>query len=90
MSCFPAALSGSAAHSRIGRRDEHGQVRTSVDPSLGHGQHPRQRGHTDSHAGRFPTRRTVLPPATKHVQLAALRRDFLPQLQELHPDAGER
>ena len=34
--------------------------------------------------------RTVLPPATKHVVLAALRRGRLPQLQELHPDAGER
>ena len=38
----------------------------------------------------FPTRRAVLPPATKHVVLAALRRGRLPQLQELHPDAGER
>ena len=32
----------------------------------------------------------VLPPATKHVVLAALRRGRLPQLQELHPDTGER
>ena len=40
--------------------------------------------------GRFPTRRTVLPPDTKRVVLAALRRGRLPQLQELRPDAGER
>ena len=31
----------------------------------------------------------MLPPATKHVVLAALRRGRLPQLQELHPGAGE-
>ena len=37
----------------------------------------------------FP-RRTVLPPATMHVVLAALRRGRLPQLQELHPGASER
>ena len=58
-----------------------------MDPSLGHGQHPRQRGH---HEILFPTRRTVLPPTTKHVVLAALRRGRLPQLSELHPDASER
>ena len=38
-----------------------------MDPSLGHGQHPRQRGHDDRHEGEVPSRRTVLPPATKHV-----------------------
>ena len=32
----------------------------------------------------------MLPPATKHVVPAALRRGRLPQLQELHSDAGER
>ena len=45
----------------------------------GHGQHPRQRGHPGRHAGRSPTRRTVLHPATKHVVLAALRRGRLQQ-----------
>ena len=79
-----------AARGQSGRRDEPKQRRTVVDPSLGHGQHPRQQDHTGCHEGRFPTRRTVLPPATKHVVLAALRRGRLPQLQELHPDAGER
>ena len=62
-----------AAHSHIGRRDEPKQRRTIVDPSLGHGQHPRQRGHPGRHEGRCPTRRTVLPPATKHVVLAAFK-----------------
>ena len=61
-----------------------------MGPSLGRGQHPRQRRHTGRHAGDVPSRRTALPPATKHVALAALRRGRLPQLQELHPDAGER
>ena len=37
-----------------------------------------------------PTRRAVLHPAAQHVVFAALRRGRLPQLQELHPDAGER
>ena len=63
---------------------------TSVDPSLGHGQHPRQRGHLGRRAGRIPSHRVVLHPAAQHVVLAALRRGRLPQLQELHPDAGER
>ena len=79
-----------AARGQSGRRDEPKQRRTSVDPSLGRGQHPRQWGHPGRHGGRFPTRRTVLHPATKHIVLAALRRGRLPQLQELHPDAGER
>ena len=79
-----------AVRGHIGRRDESEQRRTSVHPSLGHGQHPRQRGHPGRHEGRFPTRRAVLHPATRHVVLAALRRGRLPQLQELHPDAGER
>ena len=57
---------------------------TAVDPPLGHG----QRGHAGSHAGHIPSRRAVLPPATKHVVPAALRRGRLPQLQELHSDAG--
>ena len=61
-----------------------------MDPSLGPGQRPRQRGHPDSHAGHSPSRRARLPPATKHVVLAALRRASLPQLQELHPGASER
>ena len=41
-----------AAHSHIGQRAEPEQRRTSVDPSLGHGQHPRQRGHPGRHAFR--------------------------------------
>ena len=79
-----------AAHRHIGQRAELEQRKTGVDPSLGHGQHPRQRGHPGRHAGHFPSRCAVLPPATKHVVLAALRRGRLPQLQELHPGAGER
>ena len=38
-----------SAHGRPGRRDEPGQGRATVDPSLGHGQHPRQRGHHGRH-----------------------------------------
>ena len=79
-----------AARGQSGRRDEPKQRRTGMDPSLGHGQHPRQRGHPGRHQGRFPTRRAVLHPAAKHVLLAALRRGRLPQLQELHPGASER
>ena len=79
-----------AAHGRPGRRAEPGQGRTIVDPSLGHGQHPRQRGHHDRHAGDVPSRRAVLHPAAQHFVLAALRRGRLPLLQELHPGAGER
>ena len=71
-----------AAHSHIGQRAEPKQRRTTVDPPLGHGQHPRQRGHPGRHEGRIPSRRAVLPPATKHVVLAALRRGRLPQRQE--------
>ena len=52
--------------------------------------YPRQRGHPGRHAGDVPSRRAVLPPATKHVIPAALRRGRLPQLQVLHPGAGER
>ena len=37
----------------------------------------------------IPSCRAVLPPATKHVVLAAMRRGRLPQFQELHPGAGE-
>ena len=48
------------------------------------------RGNPGCHVGRFPSHRARIPPATKHVVLAALRRGRLPQLQELHPDAGER
>ena len=48
-----------------------------MDPPLGHGQHPRQRGHIDSHAGHIPSRRAVLPLATKHVVPTALRRGRL-------------
>ena len=44
-----------------------------MDPSPGHGQHPRQRGHDDRHEGEV------------HVVLAALRRGRLPQLQEPEP-----
>ena len=49
-----------AADGHSGQRAEPGHGRTSVDPSLGHGQHPRQRGHPGRHEGRFPTRRSVL------------------------------
>ena len=55
-----------AVHSHIGQNAEPEQRRRSLDPSLGHGQHPRQRGHDDRHDG-IPSRRTVLPPATKRV-----------------------
>ena len=61
-----------------------------MDPSLGRGEHPRQRRHTGSDAGRPPSRRAVVLPTTKHVVPTALRRGRLPQLQELHPGAGER
>ena len=40
-----------AVHSHTGQRAEPEQRTTSVDPSLGHGQHPRQRGHDDCHEG---------------------------------------
>ena len=79
-----------AAHSHTGRRAQSRQGGTVVDPSLRHGQHPRQRGHPGGHEGRIPSHRDVLHPAAQHVVLAALRRGRLPQLQELHPDAGER
>ena len=70
-------------------RSQSRQRGTVVDPPLGHGQHPRQQGHPGRHAGHIPSCRAVLPPATKHVVPAALRRGRLPQLQELHPGAGE-
>ena len=54
---------------------------TVVHPPLGHGQHPRQRGHPGRHAGHIPSHRARVPPATKHVVPTALRRGRLPQLQ---------
>ena len=69
-----------AARGHIGQRAEPEQRRTSMDPSLGHDQHPRQRDHLGRHEGHVPSRRAVLHPATKHVVLAALRRGRLPQL----------
>ena len=48
------------AHGHTGRRDEPKQGKTIVHPSLGHGQHPRQRGYPGRHEGRFPSRRAVL------------------------------
>ena len=62
---------------------------TIVDPSLGHGQHARQRGHHGRHEGEVPSRRAVLHPAVQHVVLAR-RPGRLPQLRELHPGASER
>ena len=50
-----------------------------VDPPLGHGEHPCQRGHPGRHAGRFPSHRARIPPATKHVVQGALRRGRLPR-----------
>ena len=73
-----------AAHGRPGRCDAPKQRRTSVDPSLGHGQHLGQRGHPDC----SPSRHAVLHFTTKHVVLASLRRGRL-ELQELHLDASE-
>ena len=51
-----------AAHSHIGQRAEPEQTRRSVDPSLGHGQHPRQRGHDDRHEGEVHVVLCFLPP----------------------------
>ena len=68
-----------AARGHIGRRGQPKQRRTTVDPSLGRGQHPRQGVHPGRREDRFPSRRTVLLPAMKHVVLAALRRGRLPQ-----------
>ena len=80
-----------AARGHIGRRDEPKQRRTIVDPSLGHGQHPRHRSHHCRQEDRtVPSRRAVLHPAAQHILLAALRRGRLPQFQELHPGASER
>ena len=83
-----------AAHGHIGQRAAPEQSRTGVDPSLGHGQHPRLRRRTrrpaGRHAGDVSSRRAALPPAAQHVVLAALRRGRLPQLLKLHPGAGER
>ena len=72
-----------AAHGRPG------QGRTIMDPSLAHGQHPRQRGHHRRHAGDVLSCRAVLRPAAQHFVLAALRRGRLTQIQELHPGAGD-
>ena len=79
-----------AARDRSGRRDEPRQGRTIVDPSLGHGEHPRQRRYPCRHEGDVSSRRAVLHPSKKHVVLAAFRRGRLLQLQELHPAASER
>ena len=79
-----------AAHSHIGRRAQSRHGGTVVDPSLGHGQHPGQRGHPGRHEGRIPSHRAVLHPAAQHVVLAALRLGRLPQLQELHPGSSKR
>ena len=57
--------SSSCPGSWTSTRAEPEQGRTSVDPSLGHGQHPRQRGHVGCQ-GDVPSRRAVLLPATKH------------------------
>ena len=78
-----------AAHGHTGRRDEPRHGKTIVDPSLEHGQHPRQRSHPGRHEGRFRPRRAVLHSTTKHVVPAALRPGRLSRLQELHPDASE-
>ena len=51
-----------AVHSHIGQRAEPEQRTTSVDPSLGHGQHPRQRGHDDRHEGEVHVVLCFLPP----------------------------
>ena len=51
-----------AVHSQIGQRAEPEQRTTSVDPSLGHGQHPRQRGHDDRHEGEVHVVLCFLPP----------------------------
>ena len=78
-----------AARGHSGQHSEPAQRRAVVDPPLGHGQRPRQRGHPGRHAGHIPSRRARLPPTTKHVVPAALRRGRLPQLQELHSEAGD-
>ena len=73
-----------AVHSHIGQRAEPEQRTTSVDPSLGHGQHPRQRGHDDRHEGEVHVVLCFLPPrSTSYLQ--PLRRGRLPQLQEPEP-----
>ena len=56
----PRPRSCSSRH--IGQRAEPEQRRTSVDPSPGHGQHPRQRGHPGRHEGRFPHVVLCFPP----------------------------
>ena len=38
-----------------------------MDPSLEHGQHPRQRGHPGRHEGHFPSCPVVLHPAAQRV-----------------------
>ena len=58
-----------AVHSHIGQRAEPEQRTTSVDPSLGHGQHPRQRGHDDRHEGEVHVVLCFLPPrSTSYLQ----------------------
>ena len=61
------------ARGHSGRCDEPKQGRTSVDPPLGHDEHPCQRGHPGRHEGDVPSRRTLLHPAAQHAALAALR-----------------
>ena len=74
-----------AARGHIGQRAEPEQRRTSMDPSLGHGQHPRQRDHLGRHEGHVP--HVVLcfipPRSTSYLQPCdvAVFRSF----QELHP-----
>ena len=58
-----------AVHSHIGQRAEPEQRTTSVDPPLGHGQHPRQRGHDDRHEGEVHVVLCFLPPrSTSYLQ----------------------
>ena len=58
-----------AVHSHTGQRAEPEQGRTCVDLSLGHGQHPRQRGHDDRHEGEVHVVLCFLPPrSTSYLQ----------------------
>ena len=69
-----------AVHSHIGQRAEPEQRRRSVDPSLGHGQHPRQRGHDDRHEGEVHVVLCFIPPrSTSYLQpcdVAVFRRPW--------------
>ena len=76
------------AHSHIGQRAETGQDKRGSYSGTWPASTPARPPWPPE--GRFPTRRAVLHPTTKHVVLAALRGGRLPQLQELHPGAGER